>query len=111
MHTQFFSPPGHSFVQLGEMKSAYELAMGRLEKVAPAVTLTEDQKTALNDINIRMDAAIAEKRILLEGELAKAAPHEQESIRQQLASELRRIEEKREFEKEKVRSGSASQAS
>ncbi len=83
------------------MKSAYELAMGRLEKVVPAVTLTEDQKTAINDINIRMDAAIAEKRILLEGELAKAAPHEQESIRQQLASELRRIEEKREVEKEK----------
>ncbi len=52
-----------------------------------------------------MDAAIAEKKILLEGELAKAAPHEQESIRRQLASELRRIEEKREHEKEKIRSG------
>lgn len=87
------------------MKSAYELAMGRLEKSAPAVSLTEEQKTAINDINTRMDAAIAEKKILLEGELAKAAPHEQESIRRQLASELRRIEEKREHEKEKIRSG------
>lgn len=87
------------------MKSAYELAMGRLEKVAPAVSLTEEQKAAINDINTRMDAAIAEKKILLEGELAKAAPHDQEAIRRQLASELRRIEEKREREKEKIRSG------
>ena len=90
------------------MKSAYELAMDRLEKEVPAVSLTDEQKAAIHDINVRMDAAIAEKKILLEGELAKAAPHEQESIRRQLSSELRRIEEKREHEKEKIRSGKSS---
>jgi hypothetical protein len=100
---QFFSPSKPYFVKIQLVKSAYELAMARIEKVVPAVTLTEEQKSAITAINIRMDAAIAEKKILLESELSKAAPHEQEAIRHQLASELRRIEEKREHEKEKVR--------
>ena len=89
------------------MKSAYELAMSRLEKPAPAVTLSDDQKNRLAAIDREIDAKIAEKKIFLDEQLAKAAFHEQDEIRRQLASELARLEEKREREKNKVRGESS----
>ncbi len=89
------------------MKSAYELAMSRLEKTTPAVTLTDDQKARLAEIDREIDAKIAEKKIFLEDQLAKAAFHEQDEIRRQLASELTRLEEKREREKNKIRTESS----
>lgn len=89
------------------MKSAYELAMSRLEKSAPSLTLTEPQKLAIAEIDSEINAKIAEKKLLLDGELAKADPAEQDQIRRQLASELARLEEKREREKEKVRNAAA----
>ena len=87
------------------MKSAYELAMERLEKVAPAAQLSAEQKTRLAEVDQQIDAEIAGKRVFLEGQLAKAEFHEQDSIRRQLASEIARLEEKREREKGKIRSG------
>lgn len=87
------------------MKSAYELAMGRLEKNAPSVTLTEKQKRAIAEVDSEVNAKIAEKRIFLEGELGRADPAEKDEIRRQLASEISRLEDKREREKEKIRAG------
>ena len=87
------------------MKSAYELAMSRLEKNAPSVTLTEKQKQSLADVDSEVNAKLAEKKLFLEGELAKADPAEKDEIRRQLASEICRLEEKREREKDKIRSG------
>jgi hypothetical protein len=87
------------------MKSAYELAMERLEKVTPAAQLSVEQKTRLAEVDQQIDAEIAGKRVFLEGQLAKAEFHEQDSIRRQLASEIARLEEKREREKGKIRSG------
>jgi len=89
------------------MKSAYELAMSRLEKTSPAVTLTDDQKACLADVDREIDAKIAEKKIFLEDQLAKASFHEQDEIRRQLVSELARLEEKREREKNKIRAASS----
>ncbi|MFA7233963.1 MAG: hypothetical protein WC076_07615 [Terrimicrobiaceae bacterium] len=89
------------------MKSAYELAMSRLEKSAPSVNLTGKQKLAIAEVDREINAKLAEKKLLLEGELAKAEPAEKEEIRRQLASEIQRLEEKREREKEKIRSGTA----
>lgn len=86
------------------MKSAYELAMGRLEQQSPASSLTEEQKHRIAEVDIRIGASVAEKKIFLEDQILKAAPHEQPQIRRQLASEIFRLEEKREFEKEKIRS-------
>jgi len=86
------------------MKSAYELAMGRLEKSAPSKPLTDDQKRQIAEVDSSIHAKIAEKKIFLEGEMAKADPSEREAIRRQLVSELARLEEKRESEKEKIRS-------
>lgn len=85
------------------MKSAYELAMGRLEKAAPTVSLSEDQKSRIAEIDSEINAKIAEKKMFLDGEMAKASPDEKDAIRRQLASELIRLEEKREREKAKVR--------
>lgn len=89
------------------MKSAYELAMSRLEKSAPTVSLTEPQKQALAEVDSEINAKIAEKKIFLEGQLATANPEEREEIRRQLVSELARLEEKREREKEKIRRGNS----
>jgi hypothetical protein len=89
------------------MKSAYELAMSRLEKGSPSRPLTEEQKKALAEIDSEQDARIAERRIFLEGEISKAAgdEHAIDSLRRQLASEVAGIEEKRESKKEKIRRG------
>jgi hypothetical protein len=88
------------------MKSAYELAMSRLEKSAPSVTLTSEQKARIAEIDSEINARIAEKKIFLEGQMATASPEEKDAIRQQLASELARLEERREREKEKARAAS-----
>jgi hypothetical protein len=92
------------------MKSAYELAMGRLEKIAPAVTLTEDQKEKIAQVDITINAKLAEKKIFLDDQIAKAPWEEQDGIRRQLASEIARLEEKRENEKEKIRNAFAGMA-
>jgi hypothetical protein len=88
------------------MKSAYELAMARLEADAPSVQLTEEQKERIAAIEARGKADIAAKELLLQGEMQKAAgqPDELARIQRQLASEIARIEEKRDREKDEVRS-------
>lgn len=90
------------------MKSAYDLAMSRLEKNSPATTVTEEQKKALAEIDSEFGARIAEQRIFLEGEMAKVSGNEHAvmDLRSQLASEISSLEEKRELRKEKIRSGS-----
>jgi hypothetical protein len=53
------------------MKSAYELAMERLEKSAPTQKLTEDQKARISEVNSLYGSRIAEKETFLQGEIAK----------------------------------------
>ncbi len=91
------------------MKSAYELAMSRLEKGSPTRPLTEEQKKALSEVDSEHNAKIAERKIFLEGEIAKASGDELaiSSLRRQLAAEVAAIEEKRELKKEKIRQGTA----
>lgn len=90
------------------MKSAYELAMSRLEKQTPSRALTEEQKTLIAEVDSEITAKIAEKKVFLEGEIKKSAgdPLAQDELRRQLASEIARLEEKREQKKQKVREGS-----
>lgn len=87
------------------MKSAFELAMSRLEKQAPTQKLSEEMKAQLAEIDSEINAKIAEKKVFLEGEIAKAAGDSlgQDELRRQLASEIARLEEKREDKKAKVR--------
>lgn len=87
------------------MKSAFELAMSRLEKAEPTQKLSVEKKAALAEIDSEINAKIAEKKVFLEGEITKSSGDvlAQDELRRQLASEISRLEEKREMKKEKVR--------
>lgn len=89
------------------MKSAYELAMERLERSAPSVAFTEEQKRELADVDSTYKAKTAEKQLLLRGEIEKAQAagnfEEVEKLEKQWASEVRRLEEDCEAKKEKLR--------
>jgi hypothetical protein len=91
------------------MKSAYELAMERLQKEAPSVPLTEEQRIQLSEIDSLYKSKIAEKELLLQDQIQKELSagrfNEIESLRQQLSTELRRLSEEREAKKEQVRRG------
>ena len=89
------------------MKSAYELAMERLAKGQPVVTLTDEQKKQLAQVDSTFKARIAEKELFLKGEIQKARStgkfEEAESLEKQLASEIKRLQEDCETKKEKLR--------
>jgi hypothetical protein len=89
------------------MKSAYELAMERLEKKAPSVALTAEQKAQIAEIDSTFKARIAERELFLKGEINKAQTagnlEEAESLQKQLTIDLRRFQEDAEAKKEKLR--------
>jgi hypothetical protein len=93
------------------MKSAYELAMERLAKDQPIVTLTDDQKKQLAEIDSQFKARIAEKELFLKREIAKAQSagkfDDVESLEKQLTVEIRRFQEDWETKKEKLRASFA----
>ena len=95
------------------MKSAYELAMERLEASdsdAPKL-LTDEQKNQLAEIDTIFKGKIAEREIFLKGTLAEAQANQKweevELIEKQIQSERTRLEEEREEKKEKIRKASA----
>ena len=81
--------------------------MERLEKKAPTVALTDDQKAQIAEVDSTFKARIAERELFLQGEIAKAAAagNEEEvaSLRKQLGSEIRRLQEDAEAKKAKLR--------
>ena len=91
------------------MKSAYELAMERLEKSAPTVKLSEEQKEEISNIDNRFKAKIAEKEVFLQGLIEKAKATGDISalseLQNQLTREVAMLEQDREAAKEKIRSG------
>lgn len=92
------------------MKSAYELAMERLDRSEPkGRALTPAQKARLAEIDAVYKGRWAEREIFLKGQietsLSAGDPDAVDQLRQQLASEKARLEEEREDEKERVRRG------
>jgi hypothetical protein len=89
------------------MKSAYELAMERLEKSSPSVALTENQKKEIAEVDSMYRAKIAEKELFLKDQIRRAQAagkfDEVESLEKQLSSEIRRLHEECEAKKEKLR--------
>jgi hypothetical protein len=89
------------------MKSAYELAMERLQKGSPTITLTPEQKAELADIDSSFNAKIAERKIFLTDQITKAAAagkfDDVESLEKQLTTDVRRLQEDCEQKKEKLR--------
>ena len=95
------------------MKSAYELAMERLQKNAPTITLTEEQKAEIAEIESGAVAKVAEKELFLQGEIAKEKARgnfeEVASLQKQLNHEVARIREAAETKKERVRQQNTAQ--
>jgi hypothetical protein len=93
------------------MKSAYELAMERLEKASPSLSLTEDQKKELAEVDSVYRAKIAEKELFLRNQIQKAQKagkfEEVEPLEKQLGSEIQRLQEDCEAKKEKLRASFA----
>ena len=89
------------------MKSAYELAMERLQKASPSLSLTEEQKKELAEIDSKYRAKIAEKELFLRDQIRKAQTkgkfEDVDSLQKQLASEVRRLQNECEAKKEKLR--------
>ncbi len=89
------------------MKSAYELAMERLEKQSPTVKITPKQKAELAEIDSTFRAKIAERELFLNDQIEKAKATqsfgEMLELEQQLARDVRRLNQDCEAKKEKVR--------
>lgn len=85
------------------MKSAYEIAMEKLNATSgPVKTLSDEQKERVAGIDKTSDAKIAETKLTFDDKLTAAPLEEQQEIQQELASELARLEAKREKETEDV---------
>jgi hypothetical protein len=91
------------------MKSAYELAMERLNQAAPTVKLTAAQKRELADLESRTKAKIAERELTLADELAAAQaagqPEKAAELAQRLIIERKKLQAELEEKKERVRQG------
>lgn len=88
------------------MKSAYELAMERLEKAAPTTKLTTEQKKEIAELESKAKAKTAEREIALQGEIASATEagdfEKVELLQQQLIKERKAIQADLEEKKERV---------
>ena len=91
------------------MKSAYELAMEKLEAASPSDSrpLTDAQKRKLKVIEQQYRAKIAEREIFLQKKLQESIAGgdstESEAIERQLKDERIRLEQECESKKEAVR--------
>ena len=91
------------------MKSAYELAMERLEKQSPTSKLTDAQKAQITELEALCKAKKAEQELFLKGEITKAQEKGDyeafEQMNKQLKHEMQKLDEDLEKRKEKVRGG------
>jgi hypothetical protein len=91
------------------MKSSYELAMERLSKQAPSTKLTAEQKAKLADLDSLYKSKIADREILVKGQLQKAADkgdaEAYEQLEKQLVSDRKTLAAELEEKKDRVRAG------
>lgn len=89
------------------MKSAYELAMERLQRQAPSKVLTESQKAQLADLDSLYKSKMAQLEIEL-GDDIQAAQAQQDfskadEVRERLAQQRARLESEREEKRLRIR--------
>jgi hypothetical protein len=101
MNQQFATP------SINRMKTAYELAMERLGKTAPASKLTGAQKKQLAELDAQYGAKMAGREIALQDEIAKLSAvgdsEKVEALRQQWTRERKSIQAELEGKKEQIR--------
>ncbi len=89
------------------MKSAYELAMERLNKTSPSIKLTAAQKKEIAELESKCAAKIAEREIAVKQEMEKAGGagefEKMEQLEKELVNERKKIQADLEEKKEKVR--------
>ena len=89
------------------MKTAYELAMERLNKTAPTIKLTGTQKKQLAELDSKYAAKIAGREIALKDEITKSSAagdaEKVETLRQRWVAERQKFQAELEEEKERVR--------
>lgn len=89
------------------VKSAYELAMERLQKTAPVQPLSPEKKAALAEIDSRYRAKVAQKEIQLGDEIQQAVSSgdyvRADEMRATLTAETAKLEREREEKKEALR--------
>ena len=89
------------------MKSAYELAMERLNKTSPVTKLSNAQKKKLAELDAKYAAKTAEREIFLKDEWAKAAAKGDfeavEQLEKQIVSEKKSLAAELEEKKDAVR--------
>lgn len=93
------------------MKTAYELAMERLNKTAPVAKLSDARKKQLAELDSKYAAKIAEREIALRDEIAKASSagdfEKVEQFQQRLTGERKAIQGELEDKKERIRTRGA----
>lgn len=93
------------------MKSAYELAMERLNKTSPTIKLTAEQKKQLAELDSKYAAKIAEREIALKSEIDRAAEagdeEKMQQIQRQLSDDRKKLQAELEDRKNRVREGKA----
>jgi hypothetical protein len=91
------------------MKTAYELAMERLNKSTPTVKLTAEQKARIAELESKYKAKIAEEEIHFREKIEKAASagdqDKSAQLEQQLASQRKKLQAKLDEQKAAVREG------
>jgi hypothetical protein len=89
------------------MKTAFELAMERLGQTSPTLKLTEEQKHAIAELESKAKAKMAERELLLHGEMdlarSKGDQETLEQLEKQLASDRKSIQAELEEKKEQIR--------
>ena len=92
------------------MKTAYELAMERLGKMAPTVKLSAGQKKRMAELDSQFAAKVAGREIALRGEIDQAAAagdsDKVEKLQQQLSGDRKKLQAELEEKKEQVRRAS-----
>lgn len=91
------------------MKSAYELAMERLEKSEPKVEVTEEMRAKLAKCDQLYQSKIAEREVFLGGLIAKAKAAdsfgEEVELDEQKTREISVLQQQWNTAKEKIRKG------
>lgn len=93
------------------MKSAYELAMERLQQEDPsaAASVSDEQKAALAAVDAKYKARKAEREVFLQKQIREAKQNrdfkEIDMLETQLRNERLRIDEEMEGAKDRIRKG------
>lgn len=89
------------------MKSAYELAMERLNKSSPSVKLSDEKKKQLKELDSVYAAKIAERELFIKDALNKEREkgdyEAYQSLEKQLVADRKNLQAELEEKKEKIR--------